>query len=68
VKTIELIKVVLNIEPKISQTFKDAYIQAVWNNISETKHTTSTENMLAQITQMLKDQNLHLNKVETALK
>jgi hypothetical protein len=24
--------------------------------------------MLAQITQMLKDQNLHLNKVETALK
>jgi hypothetical protein len=35
----------------------------VSNNPSETEHTTSMENMLAQIMQMLKYQNLPLNKI-----
>jgi hypothetical protein len=45
-----------------------AYSQVVSNNTSEAKHSTSTENMLAQIMQMLKDQNLRLSKIELSIK
>jgi hypothetical protein len=38
------------------------------NNATEAQHTTSMENMLVQIMQMLKDQNLRLNKIESSIK
>jgi hypothetical protein len=38
------------------------------NNPSEAEHATSMENMLAQIMQKLKDQNLRLNKIESSIK
>jgi hypothetical protein len=40
----------------------------VSNNASEAEHTTSMENMLAQIMEMLKDQNLRINKIESSIK
>jgi hypothetical protein len=40
----------------------------VSNNSSEDEHATSMENMLAQIMQMLKDQNLRPNKIESSIK
>jgi hypothetical protein len=40
----------------------------VYNNASEAQHATNMENMLAQIMQMLKDQNLRLNKIESSIK
>jgi hypothetical protein len=38
------------------------------NNSSEAEHATSMENMSAQIMQMLKEQNLRLNKIESSIK
>jgi hypothetical protein len=40
----------------------------VSNNASEAEQAKSMENMLAQIMQMLKDQNLRLNKIESSIK
>jgi hypothetical protein len=40
----------------------------VSNNPSEAEHATGMENMLAQIMQMLKNQNLCLNKNESSIK
>jgi uncharacterized membrane protein YfhO len=62
-KTNKLVRVVPNNEPQTTQTYKKAYSQVVSNNTSEAEHTTNTKHMLAQIMQMLKDQNLHLNKL-----
>jgi hypothetical protein len=39
----------------------------VCSNTSEAKHATNAENMLAQIMQMLKDQNLRLNKIDSSI-
>jgi hypothetical protein len=67
-KTNKLVRVVPNNEPQTTQTHKKTYSQAVSNNTSAAKHTAGTKNMLAQIRQMLKDQNLHLNKIESSIK
>jgi hypothetical protein len=40
----------------------------LFNNASDVGHITNMENILAQIMQMLKDQNLRLNKVESSIK
>jgi hypothetical protein len=37
-------------------------------NTSEAKHTTSTENMLAQIKQLQRNQDLHLNENKSFIK
>jgi predicted ribonuclease YlaK len=55
-------------EPQTTPTYKKTYSQVVSNNASEAEHATSMENMLAQIMQMLKDQNLRLNKIESSIK
>jgi hypothetical protein len=59
---------VLKNEPQTTQTYKKTYSQVVSNNVFEDEHTTSMENMLAQIMQMLKDQTLRLNKIESSIK
>jgi hypothetical protein len=67
-KTNKLVRVVPNNEPQNTQNFRKTYSQVVSNNTSEAKHASSTKNMLAQIKQMLKDQNLCLNKTESSIK
>jgi uncharacterized membrane protein YheB (UPF0754 family) len=67
-KTNTLVRIVPNNEPQTTQAYKKTYSQAVSNNTSAAKHTRTTENMLAQIMQMLKDQNRHLNKIVSSIK
>jgi hypothetical protein len=67
-KTNKLVRAVPNNEPQTTQTYKRTYSQVVSNNASEAEHATSMENMLAQIMQMLRDQNLRLNKIESSVK
>jgi hypothetical protein len=67
-KTNKIVRVVPQNEPQTTQTYKKTYSQVVPNNASEAEHTTRTENMLTQIMQMLKDQNLCLNKIESSIK
>jgi hypothetical protein len=67
-KTNKLVREVPNNESQTTQIHKKTYSQVVSNNTSEAKHPTSTENMLAQIIQRLKDQNLCLNKTESSIK
>jgi hypothetical protein len=67
-KTNKLVRAVPNNEQKNTQNFRRTFSQVVSNNTSEAKHTTSTKNMLAQIMQMLRDQNLCLNKIESSIK
>jgi type II secretory pathway component PulF len=67
-KTKKIVRVVPKNEPQTTQTYKKTYSQVVCNNPSEAEHATNMENMLAQIMQMLKDQNLRLNKIESSIK
>jgi prephenate dehydratase len=64
----KLVGIVPNNEPKNTQNFRKTYSRVAYNNTSEAKHTTNTENVLTQIMQMLKDQNLNLNKIESSVK
>jgi hypothetical protein len=57
----KIVRVVPQNEPETTQNYKKTYSQMVSNNASEAEHTTSMENMLAQIMQMLKDQNFRLS-------
>jgi hypothetical protein len=67
-KTNKILRVLPKNKPQTTQTYKKTHSQVASNNASEADHTTSMENMLAQIMQMLKDQNLHLNKIESSIK
>jgi predicted RNA-binding protein with EMAP domain len=67
-ETSKRVRVVLKSEPQTAQIYKKTYSQVVFNNVSEAEDTTSMENMLAQIMQMLKDKNLYLNKIESSMK
>jgi hypothetical protein len=64
----KIIRVVPKKEPQTTQTYKKTYSQVISNNSFETEQATSMENMLAQIMQMLKHQNLRLNKIESSIK
>jgi hypothetical protein len=61
------VRLVPNNEQKHTKLRK-TYSQVVSNDASEAKHTTSVEHMLVQILQMLKDQNLRFNKIESNIK
>jgi hypothetical protein len=60
-KTNKIVRVVPKNESQTTQTYKKTYNQVAPNNASEAEPVTSMENMLAQIMQVLKDQNLRLN-------
>jgi hypothetical protein len=62
------VRVALNNEPKNTQNLKKTYSQVVSNSTAEAKHSTDTDNTLTQVMQMLKEQNLRLNKIESSLK
>lgn len=54
--------------PQNSQPPRKTYSQVVSNSTSVAEQSTSTDAMLAQIMQMLKDQDLRLKKIESNLK
>jgi hypothetical protein len=56
-----------NNAPKNTQPLGKTYSQVVANNTAEGNQATGIDNMLAQIMQMLKDQNQRLNKIESRL-
>jgi hypothetical protein len=68
VRTNKIVRVATNTEPKNPQNPRKAYSRAVSNSSPEIEQSTSTESMLVQVMQMLKDQDLRLKKIESNLK
>jgi hypothetical protein len=68
VRTNKIVRVATNTEPKNPQNPQKTNSQVVSNSSTETEQSASTESMLVQIMQMLKDQDLRLKKIESDLK
>jgi hypothetical protein len=68
VRANQIVRVAINTEPKNPQNPWKTYSQVVSHSFTETEQSTSTESMLVQIMQMLKDQDLRLKKMESYLK
>jgi hypothetical protein len=68
VRTNNIVRVATNTEPKNSQNPRKTFSRVVSNSSTETEQSTSTESMLVQIMQMLKDQDLRLKKLRAISK
>jgi hypothetical protein len=65
VKTNKIVRIATNNEP---ENPRKTYSQVVSNSSTETEQSTSTESLLVQILQMLKDQVLRLKKLKKSQK
>jgi PAX-interacting protein 1 len=64
----KIVRVAPNTEPQNSLTPRKTYSQILSDIPNEVEQPTSTESMLVQIMQMLKEQDLRLKKIESKLK